>query len=400
MSDEITEDDIQENFSLKIEDYPLLKKFRGDEEFTSWGFLEEMFFFDGMTFKGFMYDDGDEIVAEIYPIFFHEDHEKTELEKEIYNNITLEEYQNNPLHEKLERFISQQLNFSGILNLYKENPENRNITFTFSCRNSNNIEVGFHNDSTLFNILTYFKNSPTSFNPVVGSEILFTDQSKSIMHNLMDEHGMYPDDTTLGRIPQIQKNILGVYKKGIVDTNLRGIYNSGDSLLLNDMLVKHSTLKSNEIIIQGPGGNKFIRIFIARNSDVPFIQRDVLVCTSRKKTKQEYIDNRGIIAIFVVATPLQHLGAYPGLYSFTCRSTRIPSIPEINFTKNRYGELRSYIKFLHGIRLDGCFKISETSKQPFLNPFPKKFEIKNRGGIKSKRKSKRKSKSDFLFYQK
>ena len=45
MSDEITEDDIQENFSLKIEDYPLLKKFRGDEEFTSWGFLEEMFFF-------------------------------------------------------------------------------------------------------------------------------------------------------------------------------------------------------------------------------------------------------------------------------------------------------------------------------------------------------------------
>ena len=402
---EITESDIQENFSLKIDGYPLLKKFRGEEEFTSWQFLEEMIFFSGLTFKCFI--DGNKMISKIFPMF-RDDGVLNEIEEEFISNLTLDEYLNNESYIKLERFINQQLNFSGVLDIFKDKRESY-MEFIFISR-SETPETSFHNDNNFFNILTYFRNRDTSFNPVIGSEILFVDQTDVVSHASMEDNGIYPEDPFLGNIPRIQDDILEMYKtKKIVSSILRGIYNSGDSLLLNDMLVKHSAANPFETIIARDKTSNFLKITaeIRTNSTnkIPSREMSVMVCNERKTTKPEYIQNRGIIGIFVTITPYQ--GVSPGDYMFNCPLTAIPPIPEINFTKDRRGELTNYVDFLHGIRHNGCFQMSETSKRTWRNPFKKSVTIKSRGGKskhkpkrKSKRKFKRKSKSDFLFYQK
>lgn len=174
----ITQEDVQENFSLKIDGYPLLKKFRGEEEYTSWEFLQEMKFFSGLVFKGIVYISENRVMAEIYPLFKPKRTEETKRSLlgtlsesissifaydpilEAFSNLTLEEYLENESHEKLENFIKQQLNISGIVHpslLRQPNSPNRLIQFTFYVRDKSLRDFFFHNDHNFFNIITYFK---------------------------------------------------------------------------------------------------------------------------------------------------------------------------------------------------------------------------------------------------
>jgi len=425
----ITEDDIQENFSLKIDGYPLLKKFRGDEEYTSWEFLQEMKFFSGLVFKGIVYISENRVMAEIYPLFKPE---TTIYERifrrfnfvydpilESFSNLTLKEYLANKSHKKLENFIIQQLNISGIVHpslLQQPDSPNRLIQFTFYVRDKSLEETYFHNDQNFFNIITYFKKSNSIFNPVFGSNILFTDQSKFTYHASAypqdwlsrkfpdipdisgfwahELHGRYPEK--FGKVSTIQKGIIDLYTNerknpynkeetrslerdlsrgrsivGKQNSILRGIYNSGDSLLLSDMLVKHSAIKPDEI-----NGN-ILKIGIVDRTEET-IESEVKVCSSRKQIIQKDITNRGIISIFVNISPPE-VELLPSSYSFDFTPHEVPEIPEANLRLDEYGQ------FLHNLtdNTDGCFELFNRVK------------IKSRGGKYKKRihKTKRKSRN-------
>lgn len=185
---------------------------------------------------------------------------------------------------------------------------------------------------------------------------------------------MYHED--FGKVAKLQGDITDLYtnSEGKQNSILRGIYNSGDSLLLSDMLVKHSAINPNEII-----NKNILKIgIIDRKEDT--IESEVKVCSYRKQTTRKDIINRGIISIFVNIFP-PDVVLLPSPYSFNFTShkvTEVPEVPEANLSLDEYNQ------FLHNLTHDGCFKLFD------------KAIIKTRGG-KYKRgihkKTKRKSRN-------
>jgi len=291
--------DIQPDYSIKLNNFQLLKKFSGIRFFNTPDFYEYMADFHGtrfvLTFKG--------SEVKLTPYF------KSLTSKARYDTTD---------RDILHRFVSYQLLNSGILEQLRDD---KTKIVVLKCSKQSLTSTDFHNDSNLFQILKYYKDSS-----VLGSEILFEDQRKHIIHRSMNHKGEYELE-----IADTQRQINAMYDSGLVPENvlLRGLYNSGDTLVINDMLVKHAVINPNEKRV-----DDMLEIDIQDKVKVQ-------VCKLRIKTTPSHHLDRGIVSLFVYNNDATEGVNYidpstlsPDL-SFFIDSVMI-DVPEVNFNIEEY----------------------------------------------------------------
>lgn len=334
------QEDVQEDFSLKLDGIPLLKKF-SSAEFNTPRFYDSMLKFDGMMF---VITFGDNVNITPYK-------ERRFLP---YPPISLD----------VKIFIQNQLIMSGILSylrLYQiENPT-YNIVIRLNCSNRTISYGNYHNDSVMYQILKYYKNDRT----VLGSELLFMDQRSAIIHRRMTPEGTFENYPL---ISDIQEKINEMYDHNhIPSVVLRGLYNSGDTLVFNDMLIKHAAINERSKITNG-----VLKIRIGDMGD-----EDITVCNSRIETLPRHITGRGIIGISVWSSNetngvnailTSHLDN-ANKFSFELMETE--PVKEVDFDIDKYKEFLLTLQHAEFLESGSCL-IKDTT-------------ILSRGG-KSKRK--------------
>ena len=335
--------DIQPDYSIKLNNFQLIKKFRGIRFFNTPDFYDYMLQFDGIRFV--VTFEGSEI--KLTPYF-------KSLRRALYSTAD---------RDILHRFVSYQLLNSGILEQLSRDVVTKIVVL--KCSKQSLTSTDFHNDSNLFQILKYYKDSS-----VLGSEILFEDQRKHIIHKDMNHRGEY----NLQEIADTQRQINAMYDSGLVPENvlLRGLYNSGDTLVINDMLVKHAVINPNE--------NRVDDILEIDIQDRVKVQ----VCKLRIKTTAEHHLDRGIVSLFVYRNDATEGVNYidPATLShdlsFIIDSVTI-DVPEVNFNIEEYATFLNTMASAENMESGQC-------------AISRDITILSRGKRKNKRKSKRKHK--------
>lgn len=153
----------------------------------------------------------------------------------------------------------------------------------------------FHNDNCLFNLITYYKPEGS----VLGSNILFYDQRQAVLHSDMAQDGTYHPDNSGKLISLAQTEINTMYsEKDIKPVLLRGLYNSGDTLVINDMLLKHAVVSPNEIY---EGNVMTIDVATSINRDeIETIQEQINVCPYQITPSGDHLRDRGSTRLSVV----------------------------------------------------------------------------------------------------
>ena len=336
--------DIQPDYSIKLNNFQLLKKFRGIRFFNTPDFYEYMTDFHGTRFV--ITFEGSEV--KLTPYF------KSLTSKARYDTID---------RDILHRFVSYQLLNSGILEQLSRDDKTKIVVL--KCSKQSLTSTDFHNDSNLFQILKYYKDSS-----VLGSEILFEDQRKHIIHKDMNHRGEY----NLQEIADTQRQINAMYDSGLVPENvlLRGLYNSGDTLVINDMLVKHAVINPNE--------NRVDDILEIDIQDRVKVQ----VCKLRIKTTAEHHLDRGIVSLFVYRNDATEGVNYidPATLSHDLSfflDSVIIDVPEVNLNIEEYATFLNTMASAENMESGQC-------------AISRDITILSRGKRKNKRKSKRKSK--------
>ena len=283
---------LQPDFSIQLNDIPLLKKFSSPSNLKN--LVQPFRIFDGTSFLLTMRENG----AEICP--FSKSNEQC-FETAEYN--------------LLKKFITYQLIHSGILPFLREIPMSSNdpeyyysffIIITVLPENNPDAEE-YHNDNYLFQILRYETYDET---PVLGSNILFIDQRIAPGHQYMgtgftdiDWRYMWDDDilklqsdgqydvSYAGEsLSNTQNQILEMYDTDdLKPVLMRGLYNSGDTLVMNDMLVKHASLSEEN--------NSTIKLLRMSSDEPKEIQ--VTICKTRMVPTVEDLRNRGLVGISI-----------------------------------------------------------------------------------------------------
>lgn len=328
---------IQPDYSIKLNNFQLIKKFRGIRAFNTPAFYEYILGLESLRFV--LTFEGSEV--RLTPYFKRD---SLNYDPGI-----------------LQRFISYQLLNSGILEQLRNIPHHEAVVdgkkrenkIIVSLKGSNNsiTSYSYHNDSNLFQILKYYK---TDLSPVLGTEVLFTDQRKYIVHEHMNRLGEY--DPKEGPILFTQREINTMYDT-IMPENviLRGLYNSGDTLVINDMLVKHAVVNPMEDIV-----DNILKIEIHDGRHNVDIGTDIQVCKSRIRTTENDHSNRGIVRIAVL-----HMYANSGDVnyidtsslshdlSFLIDSTTI-DVPEQNFNIEEYAMFLNTLASAENIETGRC----------------------------------------------
>ena len=351
---------IQPDFSIKLNDVQLLKKFRNQHFDRIFHDLER---FDDLNLVINLTEDSISVAP-----YFNERHNSY-----FRSNYT------SPQYENLKKFLKFQLINSGIISTLRNieiktydgklvmgNPrrkqditvQNRFLIF-FGARKSSITHNSFHNDSCLFNILTYYK----PHGPVLGSNILFYDQRKAPLHTDMNKStGEYNVDDAGILISETQKEINDMYDKDDIETVLlRGLYNSGDTLVLNDMLLKHAVVSPQEIYERNEHDKNIMTISVATSKTrdgIPNIDEKIRVCPQQILPSEEDLNNRGLVRcaiVNVIPSIDPNNGLLTSIYGYGDKSTYIRTefgfiitreeeipmpIPEMNF------DIKEYARFL------------------------------------------------------
>jgi len=370
---ELLVEDIQQDFSISIEGYPLIKKFSGlndgIDDFTSWEFLEIMEEFNFLIFEIIF-----ESVPLVQPIFYENEMERM--------NVT--EYTNHPKRKLFQKFLIYKLVNSGVLNELRilSNETASRIFFACAAFSKNFEAPEYHTDLGIYNIVTYFGKDKEY---VLGSEILFLDQKEAIYHPHMNSDGDFHPSN--GRIVEIQNKINNMYKKGTTPKKvLRGFYNKGDSLMISDMVLRHATPTYREQISLNLLKIKISKGFVSEDGfstgePATIDDSNALICKQRKLTTKFDLENRGASSLLIFQRNSEIFdinSIYGGIgdeiiietLAFPLNSSPI-IVPEINFS------IEEYSHFLNAITNNDsiCFKSNE-------------IEIKSRGGKSKQRKSK------------
>jgi len=381
---------IQPDFSIKLNSVQLLKKFH-TPDFDRINFdriFSHLQRFDDFTFIINLSEDNifvspymDEIELEI----FKYDYETKSVFKRAY--------------DFLKSFLKFQIINSGVIStlrnieiktydgmIFTGNPrekkaitvQNRFVIF-FSVRSSSITENSFHNDNSLFNILTYYKPD----GPVLGTNILFYDQRKAPLHVDMSKSiGEYNVDDSGILISKTQKEINDMYDEyGIEPVLLRGLYNSGDTLVLNDMLLKHSVVSPQEIYEFDERGNKIMTIKVATSKTgdgIESIDEKIRVCPQQILPSEKDLNNRGVVRLGIsnilpsidsrnkLLTNIFGYGDESNYirteFGFVITPDEIPmAIPEMNFDINEYAR---FLKTLNDVESYGtCGEFSFVPSQ-------------------------------------
>lgn len=358
---------IQSNFSIKLNDIPLLKKFSSPEIFKN--LVQRFMRFHETRFILTI----NENYVEICPY--------------CDGNQALFEGAD---YDLLKMFITYQLINSGILPFLREIPlastskYDTSIGLFFTIIPINNwTSLAFHNDGYLFNILRY--ETPDN-RPVLGSEILLIDQRFALSHPKMgtgrtDEpnkvtksDGNY-DIAYAGELLSLtQAEILQMYDTDKVKAvTMRGLYNSGDSLVMNDMLVKHAAVSDeNNSIIS-------LEHIDLEDFDEPNIKYiEVTVCKKKILQTEKELNDRGILHMAIHKQKILHNSKFVRLDSHAF-IVPIESQPpnDLNFDINDYSNFLKTLE-MHN-NMCGSFTISSGGiSQSFLNRGGKRKKFKIR----------------------
>jgi hypothetical protein len=358
--------DIQEDFCIKLDEYPILTKFSTSEEYKTPEFIAEFERFvpggSHFYFRIELGPDGNIIVTPSL----------SRLSPSIIYT-----YQSNP--RVFSAYISFQLKNSGILPSIVEIIRLGNqvgIALRVIARPKRDFSstfFNFHKDQSIFTMLQYYNFSQPF---VFGTEVLlgYKENETLLPHQLL---GILPLPEKVGNLSTAFSTISAVNSElkdsGIDAVVLRGKYNNGDTMTFSDPLLRHATIKANEVV-----ESNAIKISIPKrnqSSDRDVHEDKVQVCSVRELTTPEMVDNRQAIAMFLFLDTENYTGYSREKFGepFTILTTPAREIKTINFNKD---EFKGFVETLSSG--EGCVVIRDLT-------------ITSRGGIKQKGNKKNKN---------
>jgi len=368
--------EVQEDFAILLEGFPLLSKFTNPECFQTIEFFSNINRLAGADNN--TDEDKDNILVFHIEISENEEVCSVTITPQFQDEIAKTSYEENrQLYGILQQYIHHQLLQSGIIWELRDLKSIPQFDLWIIPRQYNNIEelafdfahTSFHTDTSLFNMINYIS---TNNDPVLGTEILFTDH----VHHSNNITGVYTDPTiydekTYGKIALIQNQISELYTgHSPPATTLRGLYNSGSTMAWCDMLVMHSQPKLKETFED----NILTVSFVASDEE-----KRVSVCVDRIKATVDHYKHRNVIIMGIAKT-----GSDFGLIyeagageSFTLQFVRQPiDIPTVNFSMDAYGA------FLRNLSTNHCHIFSDKTIERKIRKF---------GGTRKYKKQKRRS---------
>jgi len=361
--------DIQEDFCIKLDEYPILTKFSTSEEYKTKEFFDE---FERLVPGGVHYfkfrielaSDGNITI--------------TPLLNSVPSYIS-DNYRRNPGF--FSGYISFQLANSGILPSLAELIRLGNqVTIALrvigkSKRDFTDSFFNFHKDQTIFTMLQYY-NFGKPF--VFGTEVLlgYKEDETLLPHELF---GILPLPEKVGNLSTAFSTISDVNSElkdsGVNAVVLRGKYNNGDTMIFSDPLLRHATIKANEVY-----ESNAIKIKIPKKGQLSLHnvhQDSVQVCSVREPTTPEMVDNRQAIGMFLFLDTENYSSEYysPDKFGepFKISLTPTREIKTINFNKD---EFKDFVETLSSG--EGCVVIRDLT-------------ITSRGGIKQKGNNRKKN---------
>uniref|UniRef100_A0A6C0K3B6 Uncharacterized protein n=1 Tax=viral metagenome TaxID=1070528 RepID=A0A6C0K3B6_9ZZZZ len=351
--------DIQEDFCIKLNEYPILTKFSTSDEFKTPEFLAE--FEKLVPGGGYFYfrielgPDGNIIVTPSL----------SRLQSSIIYN-----YRSNPGF--FSAYVSFQLKNSGILPSIVELILLGNqvgIALRVIARSKRDFSssfFNFHKDQSIFTMLQYYNFSQPF---VFGTEVLlgYKEHETLLPHQLL---GVLPLPEKVGNLSNAFSTISAVNSElkdsGVDAVVLRGKYNNGDTMTFSDPLLRHATIKANEVF-----ESNAIKISIPKrdqSSERNVHEDTVQVCSMREPTTPEMVDNRQAIAMFLFLDTENYTGYSREKFGepIIIDPTPTREIKTINFNKD---EFKGFVETLSSG--EGCVVIRDLT-------------ITSRGGIKQK----------------
>jgi hypothetical protein len=337
------DDDIQEDFCLQLDHYPLLTKFATTEEYKQETFVKEF----ARLIPGGMY----------FNFRIQLDERRNIKITPLLDNVpsqVKENYKRNP--DFFSSYMSLQLKNSNILpslidllDLGKQvsialrviEKSTRDFTFSF---------FSFHKDQSIFTLLQYYHFTQPF---VLGTEILlgYKEDESLLPHELSP---FSPEKT--GKLSKMQTTISEINaelkEEGTEAVILRGKYNNGDTMVFSDPLLRHATITPKEI----KEGNS-MKITIPKKGSLSSTntrETSVRICSERETTTTEMVAGRQAVAMFIFLDTQDY--SYPGdKYGtpFVIDLVGTPPIKTIHFDKNKF---KDFIKSLSSG--SGCVTIS------------------------------------------
>jgi len=345
MSSAADHNDIQEDFCLQLDHYPLLTKFSTTEEYKQEEFVKQF----AQLIPGGMYFNFRIQLDERRNIKI------TPLLDGVPSNIK-DNYKRNP--DFFSSYMSLQLKNSNILDslidlldLGKQvsialrviAKSTRDFTFSF---------FSFHKDQTIFTMLQYYHFTQPF---VFGTEILlgYKEDESLLPHELSP---FSPEKT--GKLSKMHTTISEINaelkEEGTDAVILRGKYNNGDTMVFSDTLLRHATITSKEI----REGNS-MKITIPKkghSSSQNTRETSVRICVERETTTTEMVAGRQAVAMFIFLDTQDYSYLGPDKYGtpFVIDLAGTPPIKTIHFDKRGF---KGFIKSMSSGQ--GCFTVSD-----------------------------------------
>lgn len=344
VSDVTDMDDIQEDFCLQLDHYPLLTKFATTEEYKQEEFVKDFakLIPNGMYFN-FRIQLDESRNIKITPLL------------DSVPSYVKENYKRNP--DFISNYMSLQLKNSNILpslidllDLRKQvsialrviAKSTRDFTFSF---------FSFHKDQSIFTMLQYYHFTQPF---VLGTEILlgYKEDESLLPHELSP---FSPEKT--GKLSKMHTTISEINaelkEEETESVILRGKYNNGDTMVFSDTLLRHATITPKEI----KEGNS-MKITIPKKGDISSTntrETSVRICSERETTTTDMVTGRQAVAMFIFLDTQDY--SYPGdKYGtpFVIDLAGTPPIKTINFDKRGF---KGFIKSMSSGQ--GCFRVSD-----------------------------------------
>jgi hypothetical protein len=343
--------DIQEDFCIKLNEYPILTKFSTSDEYKTKEFVDE---FERLIPGGLYFMFRIELSPEGNIIV-------TPLLSPLPDNIK-DNYHMNP--HFFSAYISFQLANSGILPSLAELIRLGNqVTIALRViarpkRDFSHTFFNFHKDQTIFTFLQYYNFSKPF---VFGTELLlgYKENETLLPHELL---GVLPLPEKVGNLSTAFSTISAANSElkdsGINAVVLRGKYNNGDTMIFSDPLLRHATIKANEDL-----KNNAIKINIPKRgppSEQNVHEDRVIVCSVREPTTPEMVDNRQAIGMFIFLDTENYSSEHysPDRFGepFTIPQTPARAIKIINFNKEQF---KGFVETLSSG--EGCVVIDDVT---------------------------------------
>jgi hypothetical protein len=339
--------DIQEDFCIKLDEYPILTKFSTSEKYKTKEFFDE---FENLVPGGIFFyfrielgPDGNIIV--------------TPSLSRIQSNL-IYNYRENPGF--FSDYVSFQLKNSGILPSIAELillGNQLGIALRVIARPKRDFSdtfFNFHKDQSIFTMLQYY-NFTQPF--VFGTEVLlgYKEHETLLPHQLL---GVLPVPEKVGNLSNAFSTISTVNSElkdsGVDAVVLRGKYNNGDTMTFSDPLLRHATIKANEVF-----ESNAIKITIPKrgHSSQRNVHEDrVQVCSMREPTTPEMVNNRQAIAMFLFLDTENYTGYSREKFGEPTIIDPTPTreIKTINFNKD---EFKGFVETLSSG--EGCVVIKD-----------------------------------------